>query len=302
MNAEHQARLAGIGRGPWRQASQLARAAIPRIETATASRYFRFHDVPVNDPREIEFRESFDEALEELQLLELAVMCGYLPLEIVEPEARNAFATLLAMPQARKYLIHYDYVLVRFLAARLREDLGLPPVNPPSVEPGAAIRYAAFLAAHMDFARSPAIEKFTRLLDDYHYGRVGAALIKRGLAGIRPELTLAEQQHYDEALVGFFEFLQLLGDLFTGMESNHLPLFGSNYGYWLGHFFGERREGSAYVNRGFSFGDVQIDDAFFPAGVHAEIRRAEQGRAIARIAVLRDTWQATRILLESYSS
>jgi hypothetical protein len=301
MSAEHQARLAGIGRGPWRQASQLARATIPRMQPAAASRYFRFHDVTITDPQEIEFRESFDEALEELQLLELAVMCGYLPLEIVEPEARAAFATLLATPQARKYLSNYDYLLVRFLAARLREDLRLPPVTPPPVEPSAAIRYAAFLAVHMDFAQSSAIEKFTRLLDDYHYGRVNAALVKRGLAGIPPELSSAEQQHYDEALVGFFEFLQLLGDLFVDMQPDHLPLFGSNYGYWLGRFFGMRRKGATYDSSGISFGDLRIADAFFPASVHAEIRRAEQERANTQIAVLRETWRATRALLESSS-
>jgi hypothetical protein len=304
MTTEFQSRLDDIRSGPWREQSSLARQRLPGLSPHEAHRHLRSHFESANgisDPAEIEFRESFDQLLEELQLLELAVACGYLPLEVVRPVASREIETLL-LPQvaARAYLKTYDFVLVRFLAARLGIDLRLDPVTPPPINSKAAIRFAAFLAAHAEFNASPQVELFTRLLDDYRFeGLVDAAYLKAYLAGGSDPSDAAQRERLADAGQGLVLFVQILGDFFVNVDSAEQPLFGCAHAYWLGHFFGVRRLESGFVNVGESFADVVPRAVLFPRDLDPQSLASEQRRLQNGIATLRSVWSGTRALLES---
>src|SRR5262245_44669502 len=96
--AEFESRLQDISSGPWHAQSLLARETLPAMSPQDAHRFLRPHyEDPqgIRDREEIRFRESFDQLLEELQLLELAVACGYLPVDVVRSAALSEFETFL---------------------------------------------------------------------------------------------------------------------------------------------------------------------------------------------------------------
>lgn len=300
MTSEHELRLQDILQGPWHEQSRLAREVAPRLSDAEAERAFRSHyREGIYEKAEINFRESFDQALEELQLLELAVASGYLPLETVRAVAQPEFETLLRSNAARAYLQLYDFVPVRFLAARLDIDLGLAPVQPPEIDPEAAVRYATFLAVHSDFTASAPIGHFTMLMDDYRFhGNIDATSFRLYLAGTA-QATDEQKDALDELRLGLVQFVQTLGDLFLQLRDEEKALYGCVYGYWLSHFFGVRRTGVGYVRDGVSFEDVSRSRLLVPAGLEEEAAQAEQQRLAGRTAVLRDVWDRTRALIES---
>jgi hypothetical protein len=300
--SEFEARLTDIVNGPWRGQSAFARERLPAMTGVEARRYFRYHDVAINDPEEQKFRESFDQALEELQILELAVCSGYLPLAVVRQHAAEEFTSLLGHAAARRYVTLYDFVPVRFLAARLDIDIGAPPVTPPAVNPKAGLRFATFLALHSEFVSSPAVELFTQLIDDYRFlGLVDAPFLLRHLRQPSAGLTEAQQRVVQTSCLGLLEFLQLLGDLFLQLEDDERPLYGCVYAYWLSHFFGLRRGPSGYVEEATSFRDLDPAGVLRAAG-DEDVSDSETERLRARMATLHDTWSATRRLLESVSS
>jgi hypothetical protein len=302
MTAEFAIRLEDICGGPWHEQSRLARERVTRLSPTEASRYFRSHyGETIRDQNEIAFRESFDQALEELQLLELAVACGYLPLDVVRPAAEPDLRMLLGSSPAKAYLKTYDFVPVRFLAARLGVDLGLEPVTPPPIKPSGALRYATFLALHSDFTASPTIEQFTRLLDDYRFnGLINAGFLKDRLAG-KPGavMTASQQAAFERLCLGLVEFVQTLGDLFLQLEPGERPLFGCVYAYWLSHFFGVRRTANGYQVKGTSFEDVNLSTLPFPHDMERDMLRSEQARLRDRISLLRGVWDQTRGIIDS---
>jgi hypothetical protein len=303
MTGENAARLEGILSGPWREQAEFCRAGLAGLDSAAQRRYLRSHytdPAGITSQAEMRLRESFDQALEGLQLLELAVACGYLPLETVRTAAAGEYTTLLAGPAARQYLVTYDFAPVRFLAARLGIDLALRPVTPPAVNPRAALRYAVLLAVHSEFTASGPVERFTMLLDDYRFaGLIDAPFFKRQLASADWPLAGAQQAVFAELCVGLLLFVTLLGDFFLQAEPAERPLFGCLYAYWLGHFFGVRRTGQGYQAGWHSFEDVTPGEPLFPAALGADAQRAEQQRFAARLGLLRLVWDETRAFLES---
>jgi hypothetical protein len=300
VNDEQQARLKDIRSGPWRDKSRLARATIPKLSAAKARRYFRSHlDEEIEDDAEMDFRESFDQALEELQLVELAVACGYLDLDVVRPVAEREFDALLGTAPAREYLKIYDFMPVRFLAARIDRDLGLGAVRPPSVDPHAALSYATFLAIHRDFVASPPVENFCQLLDDYYWDDLDARRFRDWLDGGR--VTRSRERLIAELGlgVGFVEFVDLLGESFLRLEPRQHALFGCLYAYWLSHFFGFRRTKRGYKPKGVSFQRAKVPAALFSGDLTRDVVQTEQARIAARIRVLGSVWKETRGLLES---
>jgi hypothetical protein len=300
MNGEFEARLADICDGPWRDQSALARKTLPSMTAKKADRCFRDHRAAtIEDPDEIEFRESFDQALEELQILELSVCSGYLPLDAVRQHATSEFKTLLAHAAARRYLKIYDFVPVRFLAARLGIDIGDTAVTPPPINAKAGLRFATFLAIHSEFVASPAIETFTELLDDYlFYDLINAQYFLSHQGIPSSQLTSDQQRLLEKAAIGSVEFLQLLGDLFLQLETEERPLYGCMYAYWLSHFFGLRRGQTGYEQRGVTFEKLDARAVLSAVGDASD---AEQARLTERMATLRDVWNATRQLVESVS-
>jgi hypothetical protein len=255
-SGEFQARLIDITSGPWREQSAMAREKLPAMTEEDARRYFRYHDVVIREP-ELSFRESFDKALEELQILELAICSGYLPLESVRPHAASEFNTLLRHAAARRYVTLYDLASVRFLAARLEIPLADTPLKPPPVNPRAGLRFATFLAVHSDFVVNPAIKLFTQVMDDYQFeGFIDASFLAAHLRNPSAALTDEQRRIIQKACVGLVEFLQALGDLFLQLERAEHPLYGCMYAYWLSHFFGMRRGTSGYERQGVAFQDL----------------------------------------------
>jgi hypothetical protein len=302
MNSEYQLRLDDIRQGPWRRQSQKARELLPRLSASKQDRYFRSHYVDeIEDAQELEFRESFDQALEELQLLELAVASGYLPLSEIQSAAKAELETLLRSDAARKYLQTYDFLPVRHLAARVGVELGLPAVHPPRVQSDAALRYATFLAVHSDFTSSVTISKFTMLMDDYcFHNTIDARFFERYLAGAVDGLTEAEERILDELRTGMVQFVQTLGDLFLQLRDEEKAIYGCVYAYWLGRFFGIRRVEDRYETQGVAFDKVAPAALIPSSDVRDDIGQVETQRLADRVASLREVWDRTRTLTESY--
>ena len=142
MTSEQRARLEDIQTGPWRKKSELARQRLLTLSTAELERYLRSHyGDEIKDEAELDFRQSFDQVLEEMQLLELAVACGFLSLDVVRRAIEPDFASLLSSKAARAYVKLYDFVLVRYLAYRLSIDLEIGALQPPPINPHAEVRY-----------------------------------------------------------------------------------------------------------------------------------------------------------------
>jgi hypothetical protein len=296
---EYEARLVDITRGPWHEQSIMAREKLRTMTAEDAQRYFRYHDVVISDPDELAFRESFDKALEELQILELAICSGYLPLELIRPYATSEFQTLLHHTAARRYVALYDFASVRFLAARFDIPLTDIPVKPPPIDARAGLRFATFLAVHSDFVVNPAIKLFTQVMDDYQFdGLIDAPFLSSYLRAPSAPLTDRQRSTVQTACLGFVEFLQVLGDLFLQLEPDQQPLYGCVYAYWLAHFFGLRPATAGYQREGVAFQELDPVAVLSAAG-DEQVSDIEQERLRARVTTLNATWAATRQLLES---
>lgn len=289
MSGEEQVRLHDILSGPWREKSLLARETLPALSPEELRRYLRSHFLdPIREPREIAFRESFDYLLEELQLLELAVATGFLPLDSVRAHAEAEYSQFVASAPARSYLRTYDLLPVRYLAARLGIDLGIGAVRPPAVNPQLSVRYVVFLSTHYEFVASPSIRRFLMLIDDFVFGgRFNAAFFQQHLAVGPDGLTAGEQELFRAAAAGLLSFVEDLGDFFLSVPAGEQGYFGLAYSYWLSHFFGLRRVQTGYERKAVSFEDVQVEPA------------TEKERFRARIATLSEVWHQTREVIRA---
>lgn len=297
MADEQLQRISDLLNAPWRKYSEAARVRVPNFSPAEAEKYFRPHENSPMKRDEIELRSAFDNALCEFQLLELAVECGYLSLDVVRPVAETDFDSLLKSKAAIDYLRTYDFVTVRFLAARLGRDLGLPAVTPPPVNAHASIRFATFISLHADFTENEAVDHFTKLLDDFRFAhRIDAEFLKEQLAMPKEvyELSSEGYQAFMKVALGLLEFVQILSEIFLQLSSSEKPLFGCFYSYWLSHFFGERRDQGAYRPHGVTFENVSFHPALRPTG--DSLPSPEQLQS--SIAVLREVWEQTKVCLD----
>jgi hypothetical protein len=299
MTEEQRARLEDIQTGPWREKSELARQRLPTLSTFELERFLRSHyGDEIRDPAELMFRQSFDQVLEELQLLELAVACGFLPLDVVGSAVEPDFAALLSSRAARAYVKLYDFVPVHYLASRLSIDLNIGPVHPPSIDSRAEVRYAVFLATHYEFVTSTPIELFTMYIDDFYFGErpIDDKFLKRWIVGDQPsDLSLEEQRVVSKGYMGFIQFVETLGDFFLQLPESERPYFGLAYSYWLSHFFGLRRPRGRYEQLGVSFEDVRLALDPNSDGAYAERKRFHE-----RINTLKAVWEGTRALIDSH--
>jgi hypothetical protein len=122
---------------------------------------------PVTASRELNLRDSLDEALSYIQLLEIAVESAYVPLESVLTTGRAYLVRLLWARGSRQFVNTYNYTLVMFFASRVGVDLGLPVVHPPGINPRAELRFAAFLSYLTDLYQNDKVTEWLRFLDDY---------------------------------------------------------------------------------------------------------------------------------------
>jgi hypothetical protein len=303
MTNEQRARLADIQTGPWRQKSELARQLLPKLSADDLERYLRSHyGDEIKEKAELDFRQSFDQVLEEIQLLELAVSCGFLPLDVVRAAVEPDFTALLSSKPARAYVKLYDFVPVRYLASRLPIDLDIGPVQPPPINPRAEVRYAVFLATHYEFITNARIELFTMYIDDFYFGRrrIDGGFLKRWIAGEQPsDLMPKELQVVGNGYLGFIQFTETLGDFFLQLPDTQRPYFGLAYGYWLSHYFGLRRPRGRYELVGPNFEEVRFAPSLFALDLNSDGAQAERKRFQERLITLKAVWEGTRALIES---
>lgn len=284
---EYERRLKGLQSGPWMEASRSARELLrcPKrlrklllskegvIDLAAASKrmlhkrkhkrrareiskIFRPHwEKAVDDQDEIEIRDAFDEALSLLQLQELSVETGYLPLEALRAEARKAIVELLWPKGGRRFVETYDYLAVRYLARRVGVELGLKEVTPPAIDDSADVQFATFLSQHHLWYDDEGLDWWLGLLDDYvpgdELGEYEDEAFHRYLTtGKFPKEAEDSEyitERFQQRTDGLYKFLQLLSGLFSTLPRKTWSRYGLMYVYWMAKFFGHELTEKGYV-------------------------------------------------------
>jgi hypothetical protein len=269
---EIQARLDAIREGPWTQRATDARKqiaaptyAISQRQVASLSDLTQFRTNPalerrirrlevmlrphspehIPTQRDQQIRDSFDNALDQLELMDLAIETGYLPEEAALPVARSELVSFLWSYPAREFVDHYEYAGIESLAQRagLR---GLRPAPNRPVDPTGAPHFAAFLATHRTIEEHGPTQTWLRFLDDYVIRRNEQVDFYEFLnsgesANSRRRLTL---------VTGAYHFAVTLSDFLTSVPESLRPRFARFYLYWLAKLFGYRRAetGAAYLH------------------------------------------------------
>lgn len=202
----------------------------------------------IKDREMIRRRDSLDEALEYLQLLELAIESGYLPEERVLPVALEFAKGFLWSEAAWEFVRSYQYYSVQFLMARLGFGDG---VQPPPPDPSGELAFAGFLSAHEGFRSNPAIDGWLAFMDDYvlHEGEQLEFMqfLSAGLVWHRTKLQKPSSRtlRFHRLLAGLVDFVQELPRALAPLEDELLPRFGMFYSYWLAKFFGPKSRATA---------------------------------------------------------
>ena len=256
------ARLAAIANGPWNKAgkrgykflkppAQVDEARIQSHEilnlrndrpsdltrSAKIRHVLRAHwDEIVEDTAEIKIRDSLDEALTTLQLWELAVASGYLPLEAVRVPARRALANLLWSEGARTFIQNYGYATIPFLAERVGVQLGPARRSPPAPSTAGGQRFANFLAEIRAWDTDRDLEKWLRFLDGFREMRGAGDQLKKLLSRSTPDPKYLG--YLASLLAGAQTFRLRLSDFAGTLERDERPLYGSYFAYFLARFHG----------------------------------------------------------------
>src|SRR5258708_5876678 len=106
-------------------------------------------------PKDFPTRDSFDEALTALQLLELAIVTGYLSENVALEAARRELIALLWSKGARTFVFSYDYYLVEGLASRARLQLRPQRSAALPLIASSPDRFAMFLSFHSGWYDNP---------------------------------------------------------------------------------------------------------------------------------------------------
>ncbi|HEX8350071.1 MAG TPA: hypothetical protein VF598_08910 [Hymenobacter sp.] len=226
-----------------------ARSGPPnRIRTAELSNVFRahWHQFATN-VHEQQVRNSFDEALNTLQLLELGIETGYYTADQLRRTVVAKFEELFWSEAAVNYLLHHQYIGVRFLAARYEIDLGLPPLPPPAPNPDAGVRYATFLSIYAEFYHDSAIKSCLHFLSDRTQfpdeQRAFAEFLTKKVPQTSSEPIITHFQHLSK---GFYKVILYLNDVFKVVERTQEKSFALFFSYWLMRFTGYQLTDSGY--------------------------------------------------------
>jgi hypothetical protein len=303
MSDEYQARIEDLRRGPWMEQSEIARRSMPILSEQQRATYLRPHwkdPEGITKKEEIGFRESFDQVLEYLQLIELGIETGYFSLDALRTEVEREMAPLVSSPAVCRYIYDYEFLPVRFLASRFGLALGTAPLAVPPINPLAEVRFATFLSLHSSWTDDRAIERFTMLMDHYKFLKlVNGRYFKSYLSGtLMPSPVFGEEQQrlLDELCSGCTRFVQILGDLFIQLDGGEQPFFGSFYGYWLGHFFGYSLGDQGFSKKSEGWGLYVPNRLLFPPDLDAETLKVEERRMRTNLEAMRSVWDATREL------
>lgn len=283
---ELRARIRGLTHGPWVHESlvfsKLLETADPQIinasntismksvymsidrklrsrDTRTWTKYFIPHWEAKNGVIEGDeincIRQSLDEALTYLQLLELAVQTEYLSVQNIRSIARRELVRLMWPKSVRRFALEYDYFLVMYLANRVGVDLELPSVSPPSTRNGSQLNFALFLdqlrrsyedqfltdwlafldGFDIDEIETPALEDD---IDENDYEPDVRRLlrnIQKDRRSLSPSMYLSDSQRI---VLGLRSFVLFLGDFFDSLDDGEIEPYALFYSYWLAKFHG----------------------------------------------------------------
>jgi hypothetical protein len=275
---------------------------------ASLSRALRPHwGGAITDSDELVLRNSFDWALTAPQLVELAVETGYIDLDTVYLPARRMMLDLTWSDGAVSFISDYYYVPVRFLAARLGIDLGLPEATPPAPKPDAEVRFASFLATYRDLIGSHTIQRWLAFLDWYRTPAQHAVFRDAYETGNLP--SDASDREYVRSLArGAYRFMTSLGDLFSVLHPSEREYFGLFFAYWIARLYGYKIRPEGYIDmgrRGFIGKPENLVRLVVEDEVNQPLGNDEMVRDLERhyVATLRKatelieiSWEETRLL------
>jgi len=257
------ARLAAVSEGPWSKAAKLAydflkppfdlgkeyptsqeiidltQIQVNSAHTHDVRHILRAHwEKAVEDPKERKIRASLDEALTTLELWELAVSSGYLPLEAIRAPARAAFVELFWSEGARAFTKYYGYATIPMLATRVGVKFGPKQVTPPKPIQSRGQRFASFLAEIRAWDSDIDLQKWLHFLDGFrpkNLPKPGSHL-KKLLQGEAPPPAYLD---YLSSLVSGAQMYRLrLSEFAETLEAQERPLYGSFFAYLLARFHG----------------------------------------------------------------
>jgi hypothetical protein len=255
----------------------------------------------ITDPKEIANRDALDEALTELQLIELAVEMGYVPEESIYYEARQRLTNMLWSDPARDFVKGYDYLSVLYLAARVGVDLGQGELVPPPVKFSAA-QFATVLAEHKRWYEDTAISAWLSFLDDYieiadEHGLV-EQYFSSGLSEKAPKLTATQRKRIELLANGAYHFVVRLSGIFDLLDDDERARVGLLYSYWIAKFFGYELGDNGYAesNEGWSEDVTAFAIAWTGEDVEQKLRANLRKAWDSRIKTIADAWHAVMTL------
>jgi hypothetical protein len=203
---------------------------------------FQPHHERIPTHKQQDLRDSFDDALTYLQLIEMAIETGYLPQEDVADLAEAEFRSLFWSKSARGFVTTYDYTQVKALAARYHIK-GFGGGSAGAIDETGAMHFASFLATQREIENDVPSETWLRFLDDYVIRRYEKDEFYDFLVSGKP----ARSERRVVLLVGARSFCVRLADFLAALPAPLQPRFGSFHAYWLAKMFGYELDGRRYV-------------------------------------------------------
>ena len=250
------ARLRGLENGPWKKRARFAeRRLAPRgpLDVASAGAIdlfsigeefafgtltemndsLRFRGtLPITDVSVVRLRGSLDSAFTYLQLMELAIETGYVPLDSIRTDARASLAAVLWATPARSFLKAYEYMPVEHLANRIGVE-GLSNKAPPEIDPTASIRFAGFLTSLRQIESNTEVRAWQNVLENQLPDSIDQDDYFSYLKRVRTTAPISAPQ----VARGAREHVIRLADFFRAVPSDLALRFGIFYRYWLEKLF-----------------------------------------------------------------
>lgn len=225
-----------------------------RIRSAELSNMFRGHWVVPIKENEQAVRNSFGEALDVLQLLELGIESSYYRIEDVKGLIVDRLNHLFWSQAAVDYIKQYNRLLVRYVACRSEFDLGLPLLAPP-IEDEAEIAYAGFLLT------------FAQMRDDDEM-QEAIKFVYTSLTNSTWSLSESSPVSNDtmaycslECTKGFYKIISCLDDIFESVSEKRRKYFALIFSDWLSIFSGYTLSKEGYVKLPTSLSDFISNNA-----------------------------------------
>jgi hypothetical protein len=201
----------------------------------------------------IRLRESFDDALEYFQLIELGVETGYVRLKDVSQTTIEIAKILFKYEPAINYLDIYDYITVKHLLNRI--GIIKNGFNLPTIDDGASINFAGFLALHREWYGNKHLDRWLGMLDDYILGEYNQDRFYDYLmSGDDSKLNAIGKRYFKELKLGIYYFLtnlSVIGNIMGDRAGRYSVL----YIYWLAKYFGYEFDGDEYKKNRDIWGD-----------------------------------------------